>query len=103
MSVYEGICDRDGWPLGKDFFVRVHPKVGRSYLGWVEQYDADEGTLFVRCEKKGHLRPAYPRMVVVTKPTTLHKARRVGHGKSCAAYSKQARDNRKIFTPQKKT
>jgi hypothetical protein len=93
--------DKDGWPIGLEFFVRVQPRVGRRYRGWVEGYDSNSRVLSIRDERTSSVRPTRPEFCTVVKPTTLSTARRIGQRKTSEAASVTANKNRRVRTGKK--
>ncbi len=86
--------DHNGYGIIVGCYVNVEPDGMESFHGWVEAIEESERHGTLACVT--HDIRAYQRLVplgccTVAKPTNINKARRIGHGKTIANVSDQAR------------
>ena len=88
--------DRDGWPIGPDFLVRIEPATGgRKFRAWVRSWDPELGVLTVQCATRAHIRRVRPEECAVVPPSTLDRARRIGQEKTIKHVSERAQKARR--------
>lgn len=114
------ICqDRDGYPIGVGFFVRIDPRPRvenedgkevpdpadnrKPWNAWVLGWDPDKEVLILEDAKRAFRRYASTTIATVVPASTMDKARRVGHEKSIRATSEHSKKALRIRSGVRKT